>query len=271
MPRNQAFHAREPFQSLKALELQRDRISGPLTFLNPTCACFKHNVSEEKGFNRHVDHTSRNKSPKREEEQSAANVEIKWRSRDNRKGRHALVVDPSSDPFATYLTPNTSSTLRETARGTLRMCTQFPYWDISYLIAVIFTLGSCVWVINAFFVWLPLVQPDTEFPNEILVGGGVTAFLGATIFEIGSILLMFEAVNENREGCFGWALERVFSGGNPEDRFRIRPNNDRCIHHHTNRKNLAGKGSGTPLSRIPDRPPLTVHSSGNDIEFIKPR
>jgi hypothetical protein len=59
--------------------------------------------------------------------------------------------------------------------------------------------GSAVWVINGCFVWLPLAAPWTEFPTEYDIGGGVTAFIGATIFEIGSVLLMLEAVNENRK------------------------------------------------------------------------
>ena len=83
------------------------------------------------------------------------------------------------------------------------MTMQYPYWDVSWLVATIFTLGSVVWVINAFFSYLPLAQPGTSFNNEVLVGGGISAFIGATIFEIGSVLLMIEAVNENRSGCFG--------------------------------------------------------------------
>ena len=83
------------------------------------------------------------------------------------------------------------------------MTKQYPYWDVSWLVATIFTLGSLIWVINAFFVYLPLTQPSTLFNNEILLGGGVSAFVGATIFEIGSVLLMIEALNENQAGCFG--------------------------------------------------------------------
>lgn len=122
------------------------------------------------------------------------------------------------------------------------MITQYPYWDVSYLIAVVFTLGSMLWVFSAFFVWLPLVKPSTEFKDEILFAGGITVFIGATIFEIGSVLLMFKAVNENRSGCFGWALERVLKGdGEKADTIRLTPDKDRCAHHHTNRGNLVGK------------------------------
>lgn len=118
------------------------------------------------------------------------------------------------------------------------MCTNYPVWDVSYLVAIIFTLGSMVWVVNAFFVWLPLQDPSTEFDDEILSGGGISAFIGATIFEIGSVLLMIEAINENRAACFGWAVEEVL-----EERGLVRLRPDGCTHHHSNKKNLVGKGS----------------------------
>ena len=191
------------------------------------------------------------------DEQPASNIEFKWRSRDNRKGRHQLLVEPAKDlATAKYLVPESTSSLRAIARGMLRMVTQFPYWDISWLVATIFTMGSVIWVINGFFSYLPLAQPSTEFNDEVLTGGGVTAFIGATVFEIGSVLLMFEAVNANREGCFGWALERVFvgdgagkgnqhggasNGGSGGEKIRVTPDKGGCAHHHTNKGNLVGK------------------------------
>ena len=125
------------------------------------------------------------------------------------------------------------------------MFTYYPFWDISYLVAIIFTLGSVIWVINAFFVWLPLQDPSTEFTNEISIGGGWTAFVGATIFEIGSVLLMFEAVNENRAGCFGWALERVFDEKVGHWMIKAAQDRDACKHHHANKKNFVGEGTKT--------------------------
>ena len=116
------------------------------------------------------------------------------------------------------------------------MFATYPYYDVSYLVAIIFTLGSVVWCVNAFFVWLPLEVPSSEFEGEITNAGGITAFIGATIFEIGSVLLMIEAVNENRADCFGWAVEEVFE----ENLMRLKPGG--CSHHHKNRGNLVGKG-----------------------------
>lgn len=113
----------------------------------------------------------------------------------------------------------------------------YPYWDVSWLVAVVFTLGSLIWCINAFFDWLPLQDPSTEFSSESLYAGGITAFIGATVFEIGSVLLMIEAVNENRSDCFGWALEEALESGG-----LVRVRSAECSHHHKNRKNFVGKG-----------------------------
>ena len=51
-------------------------------------------------------------------------------------------------------------------------------------------------------------------------------------------------MNENRSGCFGWALEHLIANGDAEnDTIRVRPDTDQCVHHHTNSQNLVGKGS----------------------------
>jgi hypothetical protein len=158
-------------------------------------------------------------------------------------GRHALAVTPEAHKNAKYITPAPTNKPKEILKGIWRMFSTYPYWDVSYLVAIIFTLGSVVWCINAIFVWVPLQVPSSEFPGEIANGGGITAFIGATIFEIGSVLLMIEAVNENRADCFGWAVEEVL-----EERgmMRLRPSHE-CAHHHGNRHNLVGKGKGRAL------------------------
>jgi hypothetical protein len=89
-------------------------------------------------------------------------------------------------------------------------------------------------VINAFFVWLPLAAPSTEFDNESDLGGGVTAFIGATIFEFGSILLMLEAVNENRADCFGWAVQEAWDGSTSS--LLLHTRHDNCQHHHSEKR-----------------------------------
>jgi len=172
-------------------------------------------------------------------------------------------------------------------RNIWRTFTYFPVWDISWLVAFIFTLGSCVWVINGFFVWLPVVAPSTEFPNEILYGGGITAFIGAILFfEFGSVLLIFEAINADNSGCFGWAVEQLLDEhgrnndlenghehttdlengqeqeqetGKVVPRLRFTPNKQHCRHHHQNKRNFVGKPSSKTIldGKTAPSPPST--------------
>ena len=116
--------------------------------------------------------------------------------------------------------------------------------------------GSVVWVINGFFVWLPLQLPSSAFPGESSLGGGVTAFLGATIFELGSVLLMLEAVNENRAECFGWALQEAIAsaveGGeevlestaHSRVLALLRPEHQDCRHSHHSKRTFLQQSSG---------------------------
>ncbi|KAH7088209.1 hypothetical protein FB567DRAFT_333451 [Paraphoma chrysanthemicola] len=218
MKRSEAFSpARQPLTSEPALNIEHHRVTGPLPFLNPTRAHYHHNARPD--------------------------IRYKWTSRNNRKGRHAIIVDSKST--ATTLgqsTPRSTSNIRSVVRNAWRMLTYYPVWDVSFDVAYVFTIGSVIWVINAFFVWLPLVRPGSEFKNEELYGGGITAFIGATVFEFGSFLLMAEAVNENRTGCFGWALERSLSHDKENGPVTVKPEQGSCTHHHSNKRNLVGKG-----------------------------
>ncbi|KAK4944273.1 hypothetical protein LTR10_016386 [Elasticomyces elasticus] len=256
-PRNKHFHShlREPFKDDK---LTLTHAEGPVGFLNPTKAHFHYPVpsgtekqlakgdeSENSDVNGYGD-DNRQQPNEQQDDEPAKNVKFLWRSRDNRKGRHALLVQrPQEGDDAPFLVPRQTSHYKEVLKVIRLTFTYFPVWDISWLVAFIFTLGSVVWVLNGFFVWLPVVAPSTEFDNEIYVGGGVTAFLGAIIFfEFGSILLFFEAVNTNNSGCFGWAVEQLVEekeGGQPK--FRLSASVDHCRHHHQNRRNFVGKSS----------------------------
>ena len=185
-----------------------------------------------------------------------------WRSRDNRKGRHAIVLtsdffhhrhhsphgglapeekkpgtsegDVAGAGAGAATAPRSSHSWRSIAHILWKMVVSYPVWDVSYDVAMIFTIGSVIWVINSFFVWLPLAAPWTEFANEITTGGGVTALVGATVFEVGAILGVLEAVNENRADCFGWALEEALESG----ALSLRPSPDDCRHAHVERTRL---------------------------------
>ncbi|KAH7149381.1 hypothetical protein B0J13DRAFT_584004 [Dactylonectria estremocensis] len=183
-----------------------EHTSGVFRSLNPTKRVFV----AQKACARPSDEDRDGKSPATPSD-SSPNVAYIWRSRDNRKGRHALVVDRDLRKHDAK-GPKPSNTWESTFQGILKMFVRYPVWDISYDVAFVFTIGSIIWVINGFFSWLPVQDPSTEFPGETTWGGGLTAFIGATVFEFGSVLLMLEAVNENRVDCFGWAVEESFDG-----------------------------------------------------------
>lgn len=243
MPRNTQFRpGHEPHEGHPGLSLHRNHVSGPFSFLNPTSARYA-------ALDSRTDKPSSQISAEQAPAAKPKHVEHLWRSRDNRKGRHAIQVDytlAAQEPG--YKAPPPTSTFKAAAKGIVRMATVVPYWDVSYLVAVTFTLGSVVWIINAFFVWLPLVDPQTAFPRESSYGGGITGCIGATVFEIGSVLLLLEAVNANQTGCFGWALETVLSkveSDTSRSVTKVKPSLEECSHHHANRKNIVGAAQPT--------------------------
>ncbi|KAJ5961136.1 uncharacterized protein N7479_008286 [Penicillium vulpinum] len=225
MTRHKHFQTGRKPRGYPGFKLDETHVTGPVPFLNPTSAHYKP-----------VQHPEETRPPPQ--------VERLWRSRDNRKGRHAIRVDTQALPHETGLkAPPLTRSFSTVAKIILRMMTYAPYWDVSYLVAMSFTIGSAVFIINGFFVWLPLADRKTEFHNEITVAGGWTGFVGATIFEIGGVLLMLEAFNTNHTGCFGWALDTVvekkIEEGIPHHAIKeIKPKVSQCEHHHANRKSF---------------------------------
>jgi hypothetical protein len=240
MARNQAFApSREPFQNEATadLQLQHSRIGGPFSFLNPTRASFKYSGPQQSG----AASNGRAGTDSTDAKQHHG-WHFLWRSRDNRKGRHPLVLTQSASNTGLSL-PRRTNHPSEILKVVKRMFTYYPVWDISWLVAYIFTWGSIVWCINGFFSFLPLIRPSSEFSGEVLYGGGITAFIGAVLFfEVGSILLMLEAINENSAGCFGWAVEELAGehGESKDGGSRLVPSTSHCTHHHPNRSNLVG-------------------------------
>lgn len=241
-----------------------DHTTGPVPFLNPTTRLLPlHKPQQADGDHQTASQPSTGGGdekgdaaepvPGQETITSPRGVYHIWRSRDNRKGRHALALTPSAKASTSLTGAHQPRPLRTTTttsailQGISRMFLRYPVWDVSYDVATIFTLGSVVWVLNGFFVLLPAVHPAGSWPGESEWGGGVSAVVGATIFEVGSVLLMLEAVNENRSDCFGWALDEALGGdhggGDDWGHLVLRREKSRCRHHHRNRSTfLTGKG-----------------------------
>ena len=159
--------------------------------------------------------------------------------------------------------PEVTSSFRAVAAGIWRMLTVYAWWDVSWWIGVLFSIGSMLFIIAACFYWVPLEAPSTEFPGESLYAGGILSFIGATLFQIGAVLLIVEAVNENQTGCFGWALEQAFShdhassSGESENlqHHPFRALVQKCTHHHAKRtitfSNSDSNNSSTSNSQLP--------------------
>jgi len=93
-----------------------------------------------------------------------------WRSRDNRKGRHAVTVSPEYAARAGAACPPPTNSLRETLRGLAKMVMRYPVWDVSYDVATIFTLGMfgmsiyCVFLLSTRFL---LYTPRPTSPRGV--------------------------------------------------------------------------------------------------------
>ncbi|KAK9355636.1 hypothetical protein V1523DRAFT_47655 [Lipomyces doorenjongii] len=283
MSRNTKFQSlrHQPHQGLRSLQLLHSHVHGPVPCLNPTRARFAYDASEVSPMvsSTRPDHPEtpaitdviKYKKTLEAQRQSrrARNISFEWRSRNNRKGRSLLIVhlprQEAEDEDFRFVVPQSTASLHHFLINVRHMFTSFPYWDISYLVAFLFTFGSVVWVINGFFAWLPLQDPGSDFKYEGLLGVGVTAFIGATVFEFGSVLLLLEAVNVNQEGCFGWAVEAALEG-NGEMRksigqLKVIPKRDERDHHYKRNRLPEEPKRSTPPSALPSYFPTKTRDS----------
>lgn len=153
MARNKSFNPnREPLRRIPDLQLKKSRIGGPFSFLNPTQAYYDHvagaKSSAESRTSREDGEEQAEASRTAQQDTPASNIGFKWTSRNNRKGRHALLVQPTDAAQAKYATPPPTYSFEEVLKNVWKMFSYYPVWDVSYLVAVVFTWGSIIWVIN---------------------------------------------------------------------------------------------------------------------------
>ncbi|KAJ7033081.1 hypothetical protein C8F04DRAFT_1105091 [Mycena alexandri] len=118
---------------------------------------------------------------------------LNWTSRDHRKHRH-MAADPRTGK--PRYRAGTLQKNREHAQDRA------------------FTVGSIVWVINGFIAFLPFVNTHVAKDD---IGGGWTAWLGATIFEFGALFGLWEAWNREDTSDFGWNIKLLLHGESPRD------------------------------------------------------
>ncbi|KAK9238575.1 hypothetical protein V1525DRAFT_418525 [Lipomyces kononenkoae] len=270
-PRSRKFHSlrHQPYQGHHSLRLLHSHVNGPVSWLNPTRARFAYDTTDPLAtpLLKDVEEYASEKRKTDRPSSHLGGITFEWRSRNNRKGRSVCIVKtPRSEAESKeprVVVPQSTASLHNCLRNIGLMFIYFPYWDISYLVAFLFTIGSVIWVINGFFAWLPLQDPSTELKDESL-WLGVTAFVGATVFEVGSVLLVLEAINVNREGCFGWAVELVFQGHGEVSNYgqlKFSPQKDDRDHHYR-----GSYVSGRPQSAKSS----SVYTSSNELDAHAP-
>ncbi|KAJ7201573.1 hypothetical protein GGX14DRAFT_464297 [Mycena pura] len=140
---------------------------------------------------------------------------LAWTSRDHRKHRH---TDADPHTGRRRHSPGTLSKLANMRR--------IEYWNISWWVAILFTVGSVVWVVNGFIAFLPFVNSGVAEDDS---GVGWTVWLGATIFEFGALAGLWEALNRADAADFGWNVHSLLHGdserstGNSSQQKNLKP------------------------------------------------
>lgn len=101
---------------------------------------------------------------------------------------------------------------------------------------------------NAILSVIPYINPDWKPPTAVTYIEGALTLAGCCFFLISSFLSWLEALNADRQGCFGWKQEEVAStdatvaGAEPGRRTRLVPDWN-CIHKRNNYGNLFRESS----------------------------
>ncbi|KZO94857.1 hypothetical protein CALVIDRAFT_460364, partial [Calocera viscosa TUFC12733] len=144
-------------------------------------------------------------------------ITYSWSSRSSRKNRSPPArhhVEPHPDAPVRGPTPRLSRAGSIEAR--LQKSPFKPHLeaDCSFWVAVIFTAGSAVWVINGFLVFLPILQPSVPLYAN---AAGALAFVGGTLFEAGGWLMVVEASNTGHEQMFSGPLNAYLRWYRPSE------------------------------------------------------
>lgn len=79
-----------------------------------------------------------------------------------------------------------------------QICTLFPWRDMSWMVGVTFAFGSASFVINGFFLTLPLIAPERDFSTETSYATPISGLLGGVIFVLGGYSGLLEGLNYKR-------------------------------------------------------------------------
>jgi len=123
--------------------------------------------------------------------------QYRWNTRGHRKGRFpALTSTPYKHKRA--LIPRL-----------LPIWFNYDFRDISYWVGLVFTLGCVAWVVNGHYALYPTAPAAGVGDKEQAVSvSAIAALVGGTLFEIGSWLLYWEALNPEPDISTGRDLHK---------------------------------------------------------------
>lgn len=154
-----------------------------------------------------------------DDDASAKELALLWRSRDSRKGRHSIAVPISRIPSRERRRwPAVVSPSKDVCKSLWKMLTTFPYWDMAFWSGWAYTVGSALFVIDGAFAWGPLRFPGSEFAGEAEYGVPLCFFFGALFYQIGAVMAYLEAIND---GSFHGSAMRRLLEGHEEDQKRM--------------------------------------------------
>ena len=129
--------------------------------------------------------------------------------------RRVILYDPDADGYLIYRSRGHRKNrkmefqARKGKEGEMVVPPSVPtlfLWDwnnISWHVAVYFTLGSICWIVNGQYA---LMQDSSTYVVNAIAYSG---FAGGMLFWIGAYLAVVESLNENRNQFYGAALKRV--------------------------------------------------------------
>ncbi|KAI0764700.1 hypothetical protein C8Q74DRAFT_1205533 [Fomes fomentarius] len=182
-------------------------ITRPIPLFHSTRAIFVQHNSSEKEIVGGRPHTRWSSRASRKNRYSQRSVRIAHAQHAPAKGE-----EPPLHELSSHLRPSFTIVKQRIHHSEGRLKVHLA-WDISFWVAVVFVLGSTIWVVNGFILFLPLENVGSDEPSA----AAWSAFVGGTLFEVGSYLMYVEALNTGHEELFGLALWNVVGEAASED------------------------------------------------------
>ncbi|PMD13062.1 hypothetical protein NA56DRAFT_586285 [Hyaloscypha hepaticicola] len=125
-----------------------------------------------------------------------------------------------------------------------RMWTLFPLQDISWIVAFSFTIGSAAFVIYGFFLLLPFIDPETNFPTETPYATPASSVFGALLFLVGGYAGFLEGMNLSRREVAGTNVPDIETTEITEIRMKLDENSSQEMEPQSSTEPTRGERSG---------------------------